>query len=251
MNRIPRNFVNFSAAAGYNVKNRAKAHGKGGRRFRQPPVSPDFRTSRPPQGLRAPSRRRQCPIRAGKGCGPERFGRRLTNVFPRPVTGAGAIPRDQLPTSMSFAPPLPCGIGFAGWSSRVADPEGSPCLDARPVRFAPKSSHFPNIWSSGLAGAEAPACPDNPLRPCPKAPASRLVAWLVHAPGEHFPPWRPAFPMPKHRRDVLDTGSVSFPSHPLSRAGRAVSRGGVPVSSCTSSRRHLCVSIRCKLLISL
>lgn len=91
-----------------------------------------------------------------------------------PVTGAGAIPKDQLPTSMSFAPPLPCGIGFAisviqsWWPRRIAVSRWPrPVLVARRLRV-------PCVWSSGLTCTEAPACPDNPLDLCPKAPASRF-----------------------------------------------------------------------------
>jgi len=73
-----------------------------------------------------------CSARAGKGSGlcvlvnarrTPRVGHLRTASRPKdtrqqqaalgPVTGAGVIPKDQLPTSMSFAPPLPCGIGFA------------------------------------------------------------------------------------------------------------------------------------------
>lgn len=104
-----------------------RLHGKGGRRFRQPPCRRTFGCA-PATGTCARLPSAACSARAGKGSG-----LRVPDIV-RPttrwaVTGAGAIPKDQLPTSMSFAPLLPCGIGFAVRSSKVADPEGSPRLD--------------------------------------------------------------------------------------------------------------------------
>jgi len=114
-------------------------------------------------------------------------------------------------------------------SSRVDGPEGSSCLDGL-ARFTP-----PEGIASRAFGYPAWLVPKHAPALITRSTLARrhrlrvLVAWLVHAPGEHVPPWRPVLPMPKHVRDVSDTRSVSFPSHPLSRAGQAVSRGGVPV----------------------
>lgn len=138
----------------------------------------------PPVGhLRTASRRRI------PACGKPRGGlpvRRQAALGP--VTGAGAIPKDQLPTSMSFALPLPCGIGFAISVIQSCRPRRiASSRWPRPVHYA-RGRAVPCVWLSSLACAETPARLSNPLHPCPKAPVSRLVAWLVHAPGEHFPP---------------------------------------------------------------
>lgn len=189
-----------------------------------------------------------CSARAGKGSGlrvlvnarrmppvghprtasrPE--GTRQRQAALGPVTGAGAIPKDQLPTSMSFAPPLPCGIGFA--ISVIQNCRSRRIVVSRWPRpvLAARRRRVPCVWSSGLTCAEAPACPDNPLRSCPKAPASRFGRPACPCSGGAFPALAARLSHAEACERRLDTRSVSFPSHPLSRAGQAVSRGGVPV----------------------
>ena len=211
---------------------------KRGPAFPPAPVSPDFRLRARHRGPARAFHRRHARPAPARVAG---FAIRPANGEPfkghpraagRPRVGhrGGCDPEGSTSHLDALAPPLPCGIGFAISVIQSCRPRKVAVSRwPRPVHAA-RRRHVPCVWSSDRSCAEARDCPDNPLHLCPKAPASRLVAWLVHAPGEHFPPWRPAFPMPKHARDVLDTRSVSFPSHPLSRAGQAVSRGGVPAS---------------------
>lgn len=134
--------------------------------------------------------------------GPRRQGWRTRAFWPAvservPSAGhrGGRDPEGSASHLDVLAPPLPCGIGFA---VSVIKARRSLRIIAfrcpRPVNAAPKEQPHPVRLVARLTCAEAPACPDNPLHHCPKAWASRLVARLVHAPGEHFPPWRPVLP---------------------------------------------------------
>lgn len=227
-------------------------------------------TSRPPQGAARAFMSAACSARAGKGSGL----RVLVNAWrmppvghPRtasrpedtrqrqaafgPVTGAGAIPKDQLPTSMSFAPPLPCGISFAisviqSCRPRRIDVSRWP----RPVHSTRKCP-VPRVWSSGLTCAEAPACPDNPLHFRPKASASRFGPLACPCSGGAFPALaaRLSHAEACERRFGHRIRFVSIPPALASGTGRFP--GWCPRTDQRVPRRSPRVSIRCKLLISL
>ncbi len=196
MNRVPRNFVNFSAAAGYNVKNRERRKEKGAGVSASPPCRRTFgpraaaRAARAFTSAASPDPRRQ-------GWRTRALGRWSANAFPRPVTGAGAIPKDRLPTSMSFAPPLPCGIGFA---VSVIKSRRSRRIVAfrcpRPVHAASKGEpqEKDNFRAVGYPARQRRSTvrPDNPLHLSPE--------------GLGFAFWSPGWAMLR--------GSISCPGGP-------------------------------------
>lgn len=102
-------------------------NGKGGRRFRQPPVSPDFW---PRAGHRGSARLyvggMLCPLRQGLRA--SRSGHRSAN---HPMGGhrGGRDPEGPASHLDVLAPPLPCGASFAVRSSKLVDPEGSSRFD--------------------------------------------------------------------------------------------------------------------------
>jgi hypothetical protein len=226
--------------------------------------------SRWPQGAARAFMSAACSARAGKGSGlrvlvndwrtppvghprtasrPE--GTRQRQAALGQVTGAGVIPKDQLPTSMSFAPPLPCGAGFAisviqsCRSRRIAVSRWP-----RPV-LAARRLHLPCVWLSGLTCAEAPTCPDNPLGFCPKAPASRFGLPACPCSGGAFPALaaRLSHAEACEGRFGHRIRFVSIPPALASGTGRFP--GWCPRTDPSASRRKIRVSIRCNLLISL
>jgi len=220
---------------------RTAGYAKGGRRFRQPPcrlVSGALR----PRTIASACCRRRWPCRTGKGERTQPSGRQPAGAACVPVTGRATDPGIGQSAAITFAPPFPFGSGFAEWSIAIELPEGRPIPTSRAARTSPLMPRSTVARHDAEAPRDPRSMPSRSRRIAAACLPSGASATAV-AFGRTTASFRPA-----GRLAALGRRSVSYPPHLLSRAERAVSRGGVPVSPAAVSRWHRQSKIRRKSL---
>lgn len=167
---------------------RKKRKEKGAGVSASPPVSPDVRTPRLPQGAARAFMSAASPD-------PRRQGWRTRAVWPvvgerLPSAGhrGGGDPEGSATHLDVLAPPLPCGIGFA---VSVIKARRSRRIIAfqwpRPVHLAPKSSHVPCVGCPAWLMPKHPPALTTCSAFCPKAWASRFGRLACPCSGGAFP----------------------------------------------------------------